>query len=366
MHQGGVIIEKLEILEELLLNHKENVDLDDYILQKDIVEKSRYSTTTICRRFNELKENNYIKEHTSKTKLYNSMSKGNGKIFVPTLKGIEHGGLEGKFHKITGGSAEESVFDRYGIGLCDMHGKLQIKIPIKSQPHEEDDFAWKGPNDKMQNGVKQYIRYCYKAGDQVSIEKFVHEYNGPKSIILKPRFISNYDDSPEDLIERFIDIAWAIWTDLKMKGYELSFPQGPEGEAKFTLSCPAFNDIGYTESNNVIIDYSKGEPELHPATGSLHANKIMAELLLDSKTISNKFEKQIFSEEEMMKGFDEIGEYSKMLDIVKKLDERHKKTEKKVGVIAKSFNKLMTMVESEEQPEPDFDVPDEPQGGMYG
>lgn len=303
----------------------------------------------MSRRFKRLKDEGLIKEHRGKSRLLNQMSEGRPKVYIPTLKGIEHGGLQGKFRQITGGSAEEGIFRRFNIGLADMHGKLHIKIPINSSPAPEDDFVWKGPN-VLQNGVKQYIRYIQKAGDRISIEKFVGR--NKSSIILKPRFISGFNDSPEDLIKRFIDVAWGIWTDLEMKGYRLAFPEGPEGEAKFTLTCAAFEKIGYTESKNITIDYSQGFAELHPKTGSLHANKLMAELLLDSNTIGKKFEKEIFTDEEAVQALDEVGEYSKMVESIKKTRERVERNAQKtdliadhVGDLATSVNRLMDMLD---------------------
>lgn len=337
-----------------------------------MLKKYDCSKSTISRRFKRLKDEGFIKEHLGKSKLLNQMSEGRPKVYIPTLKGINYGGLEGKFRQITGGSAEEGIFRRFNIGLADMHGKLHIKIPINSSPAPEDDFVWKGPN-KMRNGVKQYIRYMQKAGDRVTIEKFV----GSKttSITLKPRFISNFNDSPEDLIKRFIDVSWAIWSDLEMKGYELGFPEGPEGEAKFTLTCAAFEKIGYTESKNVIIDYSQGFAELHPKTGTLNANKLMAELLLDSNTIGKKFEKEIFSDKEAIQALDEVGEYSKMVESISRTREKVERNAEKtdliahhVGDLARSVNKLMNMLEGAQEQQQQQNNPPPPSAGghMYG
>ena len=370
MLHGGVIIDTVDILERLLQNHIDHQDLSNYILQKDIREAAGCGKSKASRKFKELKEEGMIKEHKGKSNILNSAGNGRCKIFIPTLKGIEHGGLQGKFRKITGGSAEESVFRRFDIGLADMHGKLHIKIPIKEIP-EDDGLVWKGPN-KLNNNVEQSIRYIEKAGDRVTIEKF----EGPNScsITLKPRFISSFQDSPEDLINRFVDVAWAIWQDLEKKGYRLAFPEGPKGEAKFTLKCQAFEKIGFTESKNVLIDYSSGEAELHPQTGDFRANKIMAELLLDSEIVSNKIEKDIFSEEEMVKGLDEIGEYSKMVQNVRETKKRIKKTENKTDTIAshvsdlaEAVNKMMNTIEEAAEPEEKPKIPEtKPGDGMYG
>lgn len=353
---------KLIILEKLLLNHKDNVDLEDYILQKDIVNMSDYCKSSISQKFKKLENEGYIKVHSGKTKLYNSMSDGRAKIYVPTLKGIENGGLTSKFKKITGGPKDSSIFNRFGIGLADMHGKLHIKIPINHEP-EDDGLVWKEPDTGLK-GTQQYIRFIEKAGDRVTIEKFVGKEH--KSIILKPRFIADFQDSPEDLINRFIDVAWAIWSDLEMKGYELAFPEGPEGEAKFTLRCPLFEEIGYTDSKNILIDYSQDVAELHPTTGSLKANKLMSELLLDSHTINNKFENNVVSEEEFIKGMDEIGEYTKMVDIIEKIYDKHERTEKKVDLIANSFNKLLEMINENSDQQKEYEPPEFKGGNIYG
>ena len=355
-----------KIIRDLLKNHADKVDVAEYTQQKNLANRYGVSEATVSRKIRKLVDKGLLKLHTGKSAITRGMLGGNPNIYIPTLIAIENGGLVTNFHQITG-SPLDSVIRTFGIGLADMHGKLHIRIPIKEAP-EKDGLTWKGPVE-LNNGIKQYIRHIFHAGDRVSIEKFVGGKN--PSIILKPHFLSQRGDTPEALINHFVEVAWAIWVDLEMAGYRLEFPEGPKGEAKFTLRCKAFEEIGYTESENILIDYSKGKAELHPTTGTLHGNRIMSDLLLSSPTIKAHIETDILSDEQKVRALDEIGELSKMVTAVNDTRNRVEQAETKIGVIAQSvsslakdINKFMGMLEGTQKEQPD--KPHTDPGGMFG
>ena len=354
-----------EILEELIYNHENHSENPlRYVYLSDIAEKYRVSRSTVTRRIKEMEERGLVRLNTRKTKLLRSITRNKNKVYTITREGIKYGGLFGELQRITEGPSNSPL--NSSLSLCDLHGDLSISFRINETP-DRDPFEWK--TNKLNNGVTQKIRTIFHNGEKISIELF--EGSKSSKVVLKPTLIAERHDTPEDLLKAFKKAAYGIRRDFERAGYRLGIGT-QKGEGKFTLRSEALKGIGYHEGENILIDKSKGETEVHPRTGDIETNITMTGILNQTEVDDKKYD--LLSDEEKIEMLEEVAELSTMIRDVKQTKRRVERTDKKanliadhVGDLARSVNKLMNMLEgAQEQPEPDFDVPDEPQGGMYG
>lgn len=359
------------ILKELIKNHEDfSEDPQRYTRQVDISEKHDIPKSTLYYWFKKLEKKGLIKQHKGKTKDLASITCDNSKIYVLTQEGINHGGLGTEFEKITAGPKNSPL--KSSIYIADLHGDLSISFQVNEIP-EDDGIVWK--ENPMNNGVVQKIRTVFKGGDRITIELFEGKEN--HSIQLKPRIIAGREDTPESLLKAFREAAYAIRTDLELKGYRLGMGQ-EKGEGKFTIRSKILEDMGYLEGDNTLLDESQGVTEVHPRTGDIDSNKLMAELLTNYRTGPEELE--ILSDEKVVETLDELGEISKMVTSVKKfsnklgpVERKQERIERNQQIIAKNvkqladdFNKLMDMLDQGQKQQKEYSpTKPEPQGGGY-
>lgn len=341
---GGIIITKKitdkEIIEELADNLEDHTNPHDYTLMADISRDYDLTQSALSQRFDRLEEKGYIELDHERSFSRTNLTFSRSKVYTPTKKGLEYGGIELDLRQNTGGP-KITNHDR-PISVRDIHGDLYYRYEVLEQPNN-DVIDWDQVNE-LNNGVIQKIKTIENETGKATIQMF----KGPNScsIIMNPKLLGNDVD---ELRESLKALSWAIYTDLKRYGYDIGMPE-QKGEAKWTAVVNDPNNPDDLpekgEYNNFLIDESRDEKELHPRTGDLDSNAEMIKMLEDTGELA-KASRKIEKLEDKVEAQSEI------------LSRQSEALDKMAGYI----NNLLEALQGPEQPDIE---PNDPGGRMYG
>lgn len=349
---------RASILTRLADNNRDHFENPhDFTLAQDIADELNISKSTASYHINKLKGQGYIQENKEKSKFYRSYTLGNAKIYNVTRKGAKfckkHGGPREKFEDFTGGPQKFEVEN--------LHGDLVFKYEIKSLP-DNDMIEWDRTNELNNGTIHKVKTLIGPSGQKATVEIF--EGKESATLTMKPRLKGT---DPEELVDSVNELAWGIYSDMKRNGYDLSMPSR-SGEGKFTIISDKLPDE-YKEGDNFLIDKSQGDKELHPKTGDFEANLEMTKYLEDIgnlakasqeiKKVADKTEKVPKLEEKIDLQGQIITRQNKVID---NLADQVRSMSESINSLGNALSKALP----EDEPEPDFDVPEKPGGNMYG
>jgi len=254
-------------------------DLENYLIVKDIAEKLELKRQNVSYHIKILKEDGFVKYNEKKSKLYRSLSVGNGNIYTPTQKGIEYlknnGGLSTSDKKITDRVQED-------ISLFDLHSPLYYRYEVSHMP-EIDRIDWSKEYELRHGVVKRVYKFGNHGTDEGNRGTLELTIGRDRvTAVLRPKVTSPglafSKKRPENLMKACDEMSWIVYSFLQGHGYELSFPKR-SGEGKFTLVHEGLRD--HVKTPHMYTDESRGEVELHPDMGSLEGNSELAKALTE-------------------------------------------------------------------------------------